>query len=243
MTGSYRDFINQHINSETDVTNSLIHISYLYHQLQTKYQAVHGDPKIHNYTWLELDQPMDMIYDFRDGYDNNTSKVIRVYGVKHLFYITDFEFVYSPITKVVDGYSFNFKNDSIYGSEIENNPNIYYVPQITSTDPQYDYNVNLYGGYGVVPDVLPNSNPDPGSTLYNYYPIFPRMFTIDLITLIKMFLTYGYTDRMRPNLLRKLNMYFTRFGSYSRSEEDPNHRNKESYLNLGPAELAKLVSS
>ena len=102
MTGNYDDFFRLNADEEgynKMVLDSLVHIMYLYFKFQNRYQALHGDPKVQNYTWLVLDDPIDIIYDFRDEYDNSSDRIIRRKDVQHLFYLTDLEFVYSPVLK------------------------------------------------------------------------------------------------------------------------------------------------
>ena len=84
-----------------------------------------------------------------------------------------------------------------------------------SSSPYYDYNTNLYGGYED-----------------RVFGVFPRIFTIDLLTLVKVYLTYDYPQHFSADLLRKLNIYFTRFLSLN-----------SNYLKASPAALAILLSS
>jgi hypothetical protein len=219
----------------------MIHISYLYHKLQGKYQAVHGDPKTQNYTWLELDQPINIIYDFRDEYDSSDSRIVRRRGVKHLFYLTDLEFVFSPIVKTVilgnNTFYFNFNtNASWYGED--DNENRVYVPKI-SVDPPYEHNFQLYGGYYY----QPNQDVGPNPTVFDWFrPIFPRMFTIDLLGLVKMLLTYWYAGSLNGSNLRKLHLYFTQFIALSHMEANPHRRNEGNYKRVSPATFAELLS-
>lgn len=249
VTGSYNDFLKK--NSEDEnydkmVIDSLIHISYLYQKFQENYQCVHGDPKIHNYTWLELKTPINIEYDFRDEY-NSGNRLIRRSNVKHLFYLTDLEFAYSPIIKIINindnNYYYNFKNQvGIYGRDNNNKENneIIYVPKITKDSP-YRYNTNLYGGYNYEPNKIFEGD---NNTLFDLFePIFPRMFTIDILTLVKMMLTYSYADSFNGDVLRKLNIYFTQFVSLSLMEENPNRRGKGNYLRVSPGTFGELLNS
>ncbi len=261
VTGNYDDFLKKYVGSEDYnkiFTDSMIHISYLYHKLQRNYQAVHGDPKTQNYTWLELDKPINIVYDFRDEYDKSNSRIIRRKNVKHIFYLTDMEFVFSPVEKSIvinnERFYFNFfvTNAAWYGKEYNNQTNqtntIIYVPKITSSDP-YQLNFNLYGGYFNPPIQQIQIQqiqyqPTNQLVLYNYYEeLFPRMFTIDLLTLIKMFLTYWYADSLNGSNLRKLNIYFTKFVSLSLMEENPHRRDQANYLIVSPGTLAQLLDS
>jgi len=233
VTGNYDDFIKKYTYDKDFnklFEDSLIHISYLYHYLQNKFQCVHGDPKTQNYTWLELDEPIDIVYDFRDKYDKSDNKIIRRRNIKHLFYLTDLEFVYSPILKSIhsgkEDYYFNFKHNVEWYNDTDKKV---YVPKI-SADPLYDHNFNLYGGY----DVSITDKMNDG--------IFPRMFTIDLLVLIKMFLTY-YVEFFNGSNLRKLNMYFSSFVSLSEMEQNSHRRNTGNYITLSPSSLAQLMNS
>ena len=240
VNGNYNDFLTKYKNEDNYdklVTDSLIHIMYLYHEYQKRYKSIHGDPKIQNYTWLKLDNPVDIIYDFRNGYNNNFSRIIKRKNVQHVFYLTDLEFVYSPILhKKV------FNNNTIY---FNLKPRIYtdksefdtiYVPKITE-NPPYHYNTNLYGGY----DIKPSSN-DQNNSLSELYPKFPRMFTIDILTLCKMFLTYSYIESFSSNLSRKLNIYFSYYVALSQSETNSNKRGKKGYHRLSPSSFALLLN-
>ena len=246
VTGNYDDFLKKHKDIEgydKVVLDSLVHISYLYYIFQNRYQVVHGDPKVQNYTWLELDTPIDIEYDFRDEYDSDSVRIIRRKGVKHLFYLTDLEFVYSSIVKTIniDGniYYYNFKTQAAWYGE-DNNDDRIYVPKITKDIP-YQLNFKLYGGYNLEPN-QPSKMGD--ITLYDWFePIFPRMFSIDLLTFVKMLLTYWYADSFDGDILRKLNIYFTQFVSLSFVEENPRRRDQGSYLRVSPGTFAVLVNS
>ena len=248
VTGSYDDFIKKYQDSEDFnkiFLDSLVHITYLSHKLQQKYQSVHGDPKTQNYTWLELDQEMDIRYDFRDEYDQSNARIVRRGNVKHLFYLTDMEFVFSPVSKTLtlygNNYHFNFftTTASWYGDEWNDADSQIFVPKISDSD-LYQSNHNLFGGYFLQPeqDVPPNP------TLFNYYPDgYPRMFTVDLLTLIKMLLTYWYADKLNGSNLRKLNIYFTQFVALSFIEENPNRRNEADYNRVSPGTFAELLGA
>ncbi len=248
VTGNYDDFfkkLREHKNYNKVVLDSLIHIMYLYFTFQNRYQSIHGDPKIQNYTWLELDNPIDIIYDFRDNYDNSDSRLIHRKGVKHLFYLTDLEFVYSPILKTVkigtDIYYFNFDTTvGVYGED--NNKDRIFVPKMSENLP-YFYNLKLYGGYKLKPtSEIFKTLAD--NEIHDWYGNkFPRMFTIDILILIKMLLTYWYASSFDGEILRKLNIYFTQFISLSLPEKDVNLRNKESYKRLSPGNAAILLDS
>lgn len=238
MTGSFSDFIDNKL-SDPDYNHlfqdAMIHIMFLYHYLQQKYLMVHGDPKVQNYTWLELPEPIDIIYDFRDEYNNSDDRIIRRYNVKHLFYITDFEFVYSPLNKVINGdYTLRFTpNLPIYDDAYEK----VYVPKISLND-KYVYNTSLYGDYQFSP------NENGGATLYDWYgPIYPRMFTIDILVLVKMLLTYSYADKFNGDTLRKLHIYLTQFISLSRQEERIEYRGGNDYRRVSPSMFAKILNS
>ena len=245
VTGNYNDFLEKYSNdSEYNrlFEDSLIHISYLYKHFQENYQAVHGDPKIQNYTWLELDTPINIIYDFRDKYNDSNNRIIRRKEVKHLFYMTDLEFIFSLILKTVNindnTYYFDFAHQAAWYGEDNNNDRIY-VPKISSELP-YQHNFNLYGGYWYQPEQDLPSNP----TLYDYFNgVFPRMYSIDLLVLIKMFLTYWYAGSLNGSNIRKLNIYFTQFISLSQIEQNPHRRDETSYDDVSPGGLAELMGS
>ena len=245
VTGNYDEFLKKYVGSSDYnklFADSLIHISYLYHHLQGNYQAVHGDPKTHNYTWLELEEPINIIYDFRNKYDNSDNRIVRRKDVKHIFYLTDLEFVFSPILKTVtidnNTYYFDFFIQAAWYGEDLNDDRVY-VPKI-SKDPPYELNFQLYGGYLY----QPNQDVSAFPTLYELFePIFPRMFAIDLLTLVKMLLTYWYADRLNGSNLRKLNIYFTQFVSLSFMEKNPHRRNEGDYEQVSPGSFAHLLNS
>ena len=245
VTGNYDEFLKKYSESPDYnklFTDSLIHISYLFHHLQENYQAVHGDPKTQNYTWLELEEPINIIYDFRNKYDNSDNRIVRRKNVKHLFYLADLEFVFSPILKTVtidnNTYYFDFFIQAAWYGEDLNDDRVY-VPKI-SKDPPYELNFQLYGGY----QYEPNQDLPKLPTLYDFFePIFPRMFTIDLLTLVKMLLTYWYADTLNVSNLRKLNIYFTQFVSLSFIEKNPHRRNQGDYEQVSPGSFAHLLNS
>lgn len=210
----------------------------MYHIFQNNYQSVHGDPKTHNYTWLELDSPITVTHDFRDQYNNDTSRVIR--RTKNIFFLTDMEFIYSPTLKIYNGFIFNFNsNKPSYGND--DSENKIYVPKITTDKKnKYHYNRNLYGGY----KLQPTQPRETGNlSLYDYFsPNFPRIFTIDIITLVIMLLTY-YPDILTPDLLRKLNLYFTQFMSLSYIEENADRRDSSNYIRVSPGTFAVILNS
>ena len=69
------------------------------------------------------------------------------------------------------------------------------------------------------------------------------MFTIDILAMIKMLLTYWYTSSFDGEVLRKLNMYFTQFIALSRSEENDKLKDEGNYLSVSPGNMAKLLNS
>lgn len=262
MTGNYDEFVNLYGSNSKLFLDSMMHISYLYFIFQNTYKAVHGDPKVHNYTWLELDNPTDIIYDFRDEYNTSNNLIIRRKNVKHVFYLADLEFIYSPVVMNRNGLYFNFNTDVLwYGQTIDSDKMSYimegaddfdttnnitnnitndtiYVPKISSNAP-YNYIYNLYGGYKYHVD-----NSKQNVSLYNTFnKVFPRMYSIDLLILIKMVLTYSYADMFEGDVLRKLHMHFSKFVSMSFIEENVNRRDSETYYDVSPASVAALLSS
>lgn len=243
VTGNLDNFLVKHSKDRKLVSDALIHISYLHHVFQNKYFAVHGDPKTQNYIWLELSNPVTIIYDFRDSYDDSNDRIIRRRNVKHIFYLADMEFVFSKVPLVMNvgnvPFNFYFKTDAAwYGNQTPRNLDLIYVPKISSDD-KYQLNFNLYGGY----DYEVRYSKDAKIELYKYYPkIFPRMFSIDILTLIKMLLTYWYVDEMDKNIVRILNMYFTKYISLSLIEENDELRNTKSYINVSPASFAVMMN-
>lgn len=249
VTGNYDDFLKKNVNNKNYnklVIDSLIHISYLYFIFQNRYQCVHGDPKTQNYTWLELPEPIDIEYDFRDRYTSVNNRVIKRFGVKHLFYLTDLEFVYSPIPKKIEindnTYFYNL-HTKIGSYGMDDNDDRVYVPKIT-IESTYDYNINLYGGYNLKPNQLTGYDRSEPNRLYDWFqPKFPRMFTIDILTLVKMLLTYWYADSFDGDVLRKLNIYYTQFVSLSFMEQNRQRRDKASYLKISPGTFSELLNS
>jgi len=236
VTGNYSDFFDKYSkrdNYNELVLDSLIHIAYLYHVLQNRYQTVHGDPKIQNYTWLELENPIDIEYDFRDEYSSDNNRIIKRKNVKHLFYLTDLEFVWSPVIKRDNKFYYNFNHNYYW---YNSNREMIYIPKISNQE-YYQLNFNLYGGY----DLIPKQSRGNIYELYN--PIFPRMFTVDILTLVKMLLTYWYAGSFDGNVLSKLNIYFSRFTSLSAMEENPHRRNTGNYLMISPGSFAVLLNS
>lgn len=238
VDGNYLDFLKKYNKSAEYnklVIDSLIHIAYLFHVFQNRYQAVHGDPKVQNFTWLILPNSININYDFRDEFGNG--KIITRKNVKHLFYLTDLEFVWSPIVKYDNKLVYNFHHNYFwYG-----NSNIY-VPKISEQE-YYQLNFNLYGGYDRPGKERMEESNVGNLNIYELYgPKFPRMFTIDILTLVKMFLTYWFGQSLSGDVLRKLNIYFAKFVALSAIEENPNRRNTGNYLELSPASFATLIA-
>ncbi len=207
-----------------ELEDSLIHISWLYFEYSKLFFATHGDAKPANYTWRKLDNPVDITYDFRDSFDSSETRLITRRGVRNLFYLTDLEFAHSPFVITKEGKYFNFTK--IYDFIDDGRKDIILVPKLSS-DPYYDYNNNLYGGY--YQKVVKKEG-----DIRERFGIFPRMFTIDLLVLIKTFLTYDYPQYFPSYTLRKLNLYFTRFISLSSDNRD--------YSKASPSAFAFLIN-
>lgn len=226
VTGDYDTFLQEYYENSEEINNSLIHLAYLYHIFYNNYLTTHGDPKPQSYTWLQLSKPIDIEYDFRDEYDSSNSRIIRRRNVKHIFFFTNLQFAFSPIIhRQFDKY-FNLNNVLKDGTIL--------VPRISAEQP-YKYNENLYNGYHVKMNQLIETE---NTTLFDWYePIFPRMFTIDIMVLVKMLLTYWYSDSLDSNLVRKLHMFFTKFISLSMSKPS-----EMDYLKVSPSSFAMLIN-
>lgn len=245
VDGDFNTFIKQTHNKSLynkQMLDGLIHIMYLHHVLQNKYQAVHGDPKLHNYTWLKLDNPVNIVYDFRTKYDRSDSMIIKRQNVKNLFFMTDLEFVYSSVLKTENISDeiiyFNFQTEAAwYGKE--NDKDRIFVPKISKNHP-YNLNYNIYGGY-----FLKTKESDKVSrSVYDYYGVnFPRLFTIDIMSFIKMILTFWYADTLNGEILRKLHIYFTKFCSLSEPEKNPKIRDNVNYKSVSPGDMAVILNS
>ena len=209
LDGNLERFIRY--GEKSEIENALIHICWLYFEYQKLFKCTHGDPKPANYTWRKLDAEIEITYDFRDEFDSSEKRLIKR-KVRNLFYLTDLEFAHSPFLLEREGKKYNFTK--IYEFIDDKRNNILYKPRLSSS-PYYDYNTNLYGGYE--------------DRIFN---IFPRIFTIDLLTLVKVFFTYDYPQHFPADLLRKLNLYFTRFLSLNYN-----------YLKASPAAFSILLSS
>jgi hypothetical protein len=190
LEGNLEKFVRE-IEDKNQIESALIHICWLYFQYQKFYKCTHGDPKPANYTWKKLDKEIEVEYDF--------DKVSIKRKVKNLFYLTDLEFAHSPFLIKRENRIYNFTK--IYEFIDDERKDIIFRPKLSSA-PYYDYNTNLFGGYEG-----------------RFFDVFPRLFTIDLLTLVKVFLTYDYPQYFSPNLLRKLNLYFTLFLSLTTNYE------------------------
>ena len=210
LDGNLEKFIRDPSN-RSEIQNALIHICWLYFEYQKLFKCTHGDPKPANYTWRKLDTEIEITYDFRDDFDRSDRRLIKR-KVKNLFYLTDLEFAHSPFLLERDGNKYNFTK--IYEFIDDSRKDIIVKPKLSSS-PYYDYNTNLYGGYED-----------------RVFGVFPRIFTIDLLTLVKVFLTYNYPQHFSSDLLRKINLYFTRFLSLNYN-----------YIKASPAAFAILLNS
>lgn len=188
LDGNLEKFIQE--GEKSEIENALIHICWLYFEYQKDFKCIHGDPKPANYTWKKLDKEINITYDFRDEFDKSDRRLIKR-KVKNLFYLTDLEFAHSPFILERENKKYNFTK--IYEFIDDERKGIIYKPKLSAA-PYYDYNTNLYGGYED-----------------RMFGIFPQIFTIDLLTLVKTFLTYSYPLLFPPDLLRKINIYFTRY--------------------------------
>lgn len=244
VTGNLEQFIN--IRSieledrkkwewEKELTDAFIHICYLYYKFQKVFTAVHIDPKLSNHTWLKLDKPIDITYDFDE------KKIVRK-NVRNLFFLTDLEFIYSPIIKSQDigNNKFYYNFSRIYDWLKDNRENLIIVPKISSEygNIYYDYNVNLFGGYNAPIKLSDNVEE---KDIKRIFGLFPRMFAIDLLTLIKMILTYDYSEKLSSNIRRKFNMYFTLFQSLSRQEKENKYR--VNYEKVSPISFADFLNT
>ena len=210
LDGNLEKFVRNESN-KSEIENALIHICWLYFEYQKLFKCTHGDPKPANYTWRKLDTEIEIEYDFRDEFDNGDHRLIKR-KVKNLFYLTDLEFAHSPFILERGNKKYNFTK--IYEFIDDKRKDIILQPKLSSS-PYYDYNTNLYGGYED-----------------RVFGIFPRFFVIDLLTLVKVFLTYDYPQQIGRKVLRKLNIYFTRYLSLTYN-----------FLKVSPAALAILLDS
>jgi hypothetical protein len=210
LDGNLEKFIRD-VSNRSEIENALIHICWLYFEYQKLFKCTHGDPKPANYTWRKLDTEIEIEYDFRDDFDRSDKRLIKR-KVRNLFYLTDLEFAHSPFILEREGKKYNFTK--IYEFIDDKRKDIILKPKLSSA-PYYDYNTHLYGGYED-----------------RVFGIFPRIFAIDLLTLVKVFLTYDYSLYFPSNLLRKLNLHFTRYVSLNNS-----------FLKCSPAAFAILLNS
>ena len=223
VVGNLEQFVRE-TPDRKELEDALIHISWLYFEYSKLFFTTHGDPKPSNYTWKKLDDPIDITYDFRDSFDSSEKRLIVRKGVRNLFYLTDVEFAHSPFVIEREGKYFNFSK--IYDFIDDGRKDIILVPKLSS-ELYYDYNTNLYGGY--YQKVLKKEG-----DIRERFGVFPRMFSIDLLVLIKTFLTYDYPQYFPSYTLRKLNLYFTRFISLSSENRD--------YSKASPAAFVFLIS-
>jgi hypothetical protein len=211
--------------NENSKEDAFLHVASLYFKYQKKYKAIHGDPKTANYTWLKLDKPIDMTYEF----DNFT---VKRENVKNLFFLTDLEFAYSPVikSKKIKGKTFYFNFSKKYEWMNDNRENLMYMPKLSS-EPYYNYNVNLYGGYD-------QKLKEKKGNIGELFGLFPRYLSMDILTLIKMILTW-YPEALDSSILRKLDIYFTRFLTLSEKEKE--FRYKVDYSSVSPSSFAKIL--
>ena len=202
VDGNLESFLREYQPNEEELRNAFIHISYLYYTFQKNYKMMHIDPKINNYTWQKLDSPLEITYQF-DG----DKSIIR--NVNHLFYLTDLEFVYSPMIIKKNNLTYNFSQK--YEWLNDNRSDLIIIPKISSS-PYYDYNNNLYLGINVFDKIKNNSSKANISNL--------RMFAIDILILVKMILTFDYISYLPPKISNILNKYFTLFCALSENNKN-----------------------
>lgn len=225
VDGNFDMFLSS--KNEKTQKDAFIHLAHLYYEYQKKYKAIHGDPKTANYTWLKLKTPIDIEYEF-DNFN------IKRKNVENLFFLTDLEFVYSPIikSKNIKNKTFYFNFSKKYEWMDDNRKNLLYLPKI-STNPYFDYNLNLYGGYDqkIVKEK---------GNIEDIFGLFPRFLTVDILILIKMVLTL-YPEILSASILRKLNIYFSIFSSLSSNDIEKYFRYKINYSSVSPSSFAKLL--
>ena len=239
VDGNLESFLRVYGPNEKEIADALIHLSYIYFVFSKQYSMLHIDPKINNYTWQKLDKPIDITYDFSDNVNNK--KIVRK-NVSHLFYLTDLEFVYSPIVHTQQNIYFNFSKQ--YEWLRDDRENVTFGPRSTliedqkrgnhliivpkiSSEPYYDYNVNLFLGINGF-DNLSNLRTQ-------------RMFVIDILVLVKMILTYDYISYLPASISRILQRYFTLFCSLSKEEEE--NRYSVNYDLVSSYSFAKSLNS
>jgi len=225
LDGNFDTFLNTQNKEEFE--DAFIHLSSLFYKYQKKYKAIHGDPKTANYTWKKLIKPIDINYKFED-------KIIKRKNVKNLFYFTDLEFVYSPVikSKKIKEKIFYFNFSKKYEWMNDDRKNLIYIPKI-SFEFYYDYNVNLYGGYNQ--KIIKEKG-----NIKEIFGLLPRFLTIDILLLIKMILTW-YPELLSSSLLRKLNLFFTRFLTLSEKEKE--FRYQVDYSPVSTTFFANLLNS
>lgn len=236
LTGNFREFLenNQNKNKGEDVRNALIHISYLLFRLEKDYKSIHGDSKLENYTWRKLDNPIDYTYDFRTLLDNSADLVFTL-RINHLFYLTDLEFIHSLEPFKIKSKTINFTKVYDWMSDDKS----IFVPKL-SAEEYYDFRNNLFEGYHQ--DFSKFLNADSWEKQEEY--MYTRMFSIDLLLLIKILLTRDYSEQknISPDLRRKLNIYFANYCAISQREIDPQLRYTSSYKKVSPEQFAFLLS-
>ena len=243
VDGNLESFLRLYGPTEKEIADALIHLSYIYFVFSKEYSMLHIDPKINNYTWQKLDQPIDITYDFSNNVNNK--KIVRK-NVSHLFYLTDLEFVYSPIvhTETIDNKKVYFNFSQKYEWLRDDRENLTFGPRSTLIEDQkrgnhliivpkisselyYDYNVNLFLGINGFDNL---------SDLRT-----PRMFVIDILVLVKMILTYDYISYLPASISRILHKYFALFCALSKEEEE--NRYSVNYDLVSPISFAKSLSS
>ena len=244
MTGNLFDLKFNTIEKldKKELEDVFIHIFYLYFKLQNIFKMVHGDSKLANYTWLRLDNTIDITYDFRDEFNSSNERIIVRKNVKNLFYLTDLEFVFSPLIKaeIIQNKKFYYNFSQKHEWLNDEKKGLIYVPKIT-VDPFYDYSIN-FGGYNApITPITPINITPKKSTIKDIFNLFPRMFCIDLLIIFKTILTFDYADRIPADLLRKFNIYFTLFQSLSKEEENAEKKYKVDYEKVSPASLANFL--
>ena len=209
VDGNLESFLREYQPTEEELRNAFIHIAHLYYTFQKNYKMMHIDPKINNYTWQKLDNPIEITYQFDDG-----RSITR--KVNHLFYLTDLEFVYSPVIIKKNKLTYNFSQK--YEWLNDNRNDLIVIPKISSS-PYYDYNNNLYLGINEFND----------TNISNL-----RMFAVDILVLVKMILTFDYISYLPPKISNILNRYFTLFCALSESNKD--------YSKVSPSSFAKYFT-
>ena len=202
----------------------LLQILNLLNILHNKYFIYHGDIKFENFIYQELVFPENRTLYFTDSFNKDFTIDIETH---FNIYITDFEWSY-PVTCGKDGSK--LAPEYFLPDELNENLRVI-VPKLTN-DPNSIYRFgNLYHAL----DVIPRN----GKTISEMYNVYPRVFTLDVLTLVG-FVCILYNKFPKP-FQPIFNNYFSKFVEIANNDKNIIKRGSVDYYTVSDTYFARYL--